>query len=444
MARSSSGPHSGPSYQGRSTPSGLLYAAALVATAGVVVALVIAWTHAKIAAGGPGYTSFCNVSDAVNCDRVLTSPFAKLFGIPVAWFAVAAYAALAVLFASAARARGRMGGASLLLALAGTVWAAVFSAYMAYVSFFVLETVCLLCSALYAITAALVGLGLLALLRLAPAGTARPQPLPGLGKAVAGMLILSVIGVAALAAVTWPSRSRLLAGDPPTLAELREADPDFYDWYTSLPVVRTPLDEAGAVIGAPSAPVTIVEFSDFECGFCARNHRILKDLLERFPDTVRVVYRHFPLDAACNEALEASLHPRACRAAEAAECAALQGRFEAMADAMFEEQRRLYGENLERLAEGIGLDMDAFRRCMRERKTLSRVLEDSGLGNRLGITSTPTLFINGRRVVGTLENFDRYVFVVMLEARLSQARGATSRWFDRDVATRRQNRASPA
>jgi protein-disulfide isomerase len=167
--------------------------------------------------------------------------------------------------------------------------------------------------------------------------------------------------------------------------------------------------------------VTIVEFSDFECAYCARNHVILNELVERQPYLVRVVYRHFPLDATCNDALEKSVHSRACRAAEAAECAGKQGRFHEMADVLFANQRRLFENNLYELAESVGVDAKEFRRCMDEHAPRADIMADAHEGKRLDIRSTPTLFINGRKVVGTLPDLDRYEHAVLIESRLIQA-----------------------
>jgi protein-disulfide isomerase/uncharacterized membrane protein len=393
----------------------LLNLATVLALAGIALSGVILWVHAGMAREGASYTSFCNVNSAVNCDVVLGSPFAKVFGVPVAWFAIAAYAALAVLFQLAARADAAVARRALQAACTLVIGAAAFSAYMAILSFVVLQTVCLMCSGLYLVAAGLLAIALIVPSRFARDTAAGGRP-PLTRTALGALGAAAVLGVAGLAGATWPGHRGDL-GENLSLEDLRAADPEFYDWYVSLPVVDAP-SERGHAVGDAAAPVTIVEFSDFECAYCARNHVILKQLLERRPDLVRVVYRHFPLDALCNEALDKSVHARACRAAEAAECAGLQGRFQEMADAMFADQRRLFEANLFAIANGLDLDEEVFRRCMEEHATRDAVLADSRAGNRLDLRSTPTLFINGRRVEGTLEDLDRYEHAAMIEARL--------------------------
>jgi protein-disulfide isomerase len=167
------------------------------------------------------------------------------------------------------------------------------------------------------------------------------------------------------------------------------------------------------------APVVIVEYSDFECAYCRRNRELIRDLESRYPDLLRVIHRHFPLDPACNEAVEQSIHPRACRAAEAAECAALQNRYSEMADVLFENQDRLFESNLERLATRAGLDPERFRACLSSRETLAKIVADTRAGRALELTSTPTLFFNGRRVKGTLADAAKYDLAVMIEARIA-------------------------
>ena len=108
---------------------------------------------------------------------------------------------------------------------------------------------------------------------------------------------------------------------------------------------------------------------------------------------MEIVHRHFPLDATCNDIVPTSIHPNACRAAEAVECAGLMGKHDEMLDIMFQNQGQLFAENLTRLAGKIGLDKDEMQRCLDDHRTLPLVLADARAGAKLDITSTPTVFI---------------------------------------------------
>jgi len=385
----------------------ILVIAAVVCAIGVLVSATISYVHSQIDTLGDAYTSFCNVNSSVNCDKVLSSQFAKLFGVPVAWLALVGYGVMALLFVSAAATQGQASLRRLRLATLGVIGSLAFSGYMAFVSLFVLGTICLLCTGLYAVV-----LTLTVLTVLANRGAA-----PSLSPSHAALALVGAVAVvSALAGTTWP-KTPSTAGPVASDAEARKADPDFYAWYRALPVVdlRSILREDQAA-AANSQKVVIVDFFDVECGHCRHNHELLRQLQARRPNQIQLVHRHFPLDTSCNEVVPASIHPNACRAAEATECAELQGKLEEMLDVLFANQGQLFAENLPRLAARAGLDKARFQRCLDAHETLPRVLEDCRAGAKLEITSTPTTFVQGRRVKGTFDTAEKYDIAVAIEA----------------------------
>lgn len=140
--------------------------------------------------------------------------------------------------------------------------------------------------------------------------------------------------------------------------------------------------------GPRTAPVTLVEYGDYECPFCGQAHYVVKDLERRAGNLVRFVFRHFPLT---------TIHPHAERAAEAAKAAGAQGRFWEMHDCLFENQHALEDEDLLEYAALVGLNIPQFVRDMREGRYLTRIREDFLSGARSGVNGTPTFFINGVR-----------------------------------------------
>ena len=144
-------------------------------------------------------------------------------------------------------------------------------------------------------------------------------------------------------------------------------------------------------MGAAGAPVTLVEFSDFDCPFCGRFHPTLKQLSQKFGDKLRVVYRQYPIT---------SLHPNAFKAAEASLCAHDQDKFWEMHDVMFQEQGRLSIRELKEKAGRIGLDAKKFDGCLDSGRYTGKVQDDLGEGGRVGVTGTPALFVNGVPVEG--------------------------------------------
>ena len=166
--------------------------------------------------------------------------------------------------------------------------------------------------------------------------------------------------------------------------------------------MQVPLD-GGHSRGNASAPVTIVEFSDFECGHCANFHRSVDDVLHRYGQSVRVVFHHFPLDSECNPSLTVQLHREACLAAVASECAAEQGQFWQYQNVLFNNQKQLGRQSLIEYATRLGLDTTRFATCLDSPEPRARVQNDVTEGAALGVDSTPTVFINGRLVKGALE-----------------------------------------
>jgi len=143
--------------------------------------------------------------------------------------------------------------------------------------------------------------------------------------------------------------------------------------------------------GPANAPVTIVEFSDFECPYCAGFFPTIKQIEQKYGNQVRIVYRQFPLN---------SIHPNAQKAAEASLCAQDQQRFWEYHDLLFADIRNLGVDALKAHAANLGLNLAAFNTCLDSGKQAAAVTADQNDGMRAGVTGTPALFINGRAVTG--------------------------------------------
>jgi protein-disulfide isomerase len=166
------------------------------------------------------------------------------------------------------------------------------------------------------------------------------------------------------------------------------------------------------VLGPPDAPVTLVEYGDFECPFCGRAHYEIQSVLDQLGDHVQFVFRHFPLT---------QIHPHAMSAAEAAEAAeADQGKFWPMHDMLYEHQDALDDESLLEYAQALDLEMDRFVRDLRTHRHADRIREDFMSGVRSGVNGTPTFFINGRRHNGP---WDADSLVAAIEPEIAVAQG---------------------
>jgi len=139
--------------------------------------------------------------------------------------------------------------------------------------------------------------------------------------------------------------------------------------------------------GPADAPITIVEFSDYQCPFCARSEPLVQSALAAYPTQARLVYKHFPLT---------SIHPQALPAALAAAAAQKQGKFWEMHEKLFANQRALAPEQMKEYARQVGLDVPQFERDMQSDEVKALVQDDIKLAQRVGVRGTPTIFVNGK------------------------------------------------
>jgi protein-disulfide isomerase len=163
---------------------------------------------------------------------------------------------------------------------------------------------------------------------------------------------------------------------------------------SATPTLKPPVGSKDHKQGPTDAPVTLVEYGDYECPYCGEAYPVVKALQERLGDQVSFVFRNFPLSEA---------HPHAEEAAEAAEAAASQGKFWEMHDLLYENQDALEPEDLVKYARALKLELPRFVLEMREHVYKERVREDFRNGVRSGVNGTPTFFINGVRHNGPFD-----------------------------------------
>lgn len=146
--------------------------------------------------------------------------------------------------------------------------------------------------------------------------------------------------------------------------------------------------------GPATAPITLLEYGDYECPYCGAAYRIVKMIQQQLGDQLRFVFRNFPL---------ATIHPHAEQAAEAAEAAGAQGKFWEMHDTLYEHQQALDDAHLVQYARSLHLDQPRFERDLLTHAFAERVREDFLSGIRSGVNGTPTFFINGLRHDGSYD-----------------------------------------
>ncbi|MCM2269328.1 MAG: thioredoxin domain-containing protein [Thermoanaerobaculia bacterium] len=157
--------------------------------------------------------------------------------------------------------------------------------------------------------------------------------------------------------------------------------------------VRADVDDPTAPSKGPAAaPVTLVEFSDFQCPYCTRVNPTITQAIETYGDKLRVVFRQFPLN----------IHPQAQKAAEGSLCANDQGKFWELHDAMFADQRNLSVDQIKAKAAAVGIEAGAFASCLDSGKYAPKVAADMAAGSAAGVSGTPAMFVNGRFLSGAV------------------------------------------
>jgi protein-disulfide isomerase/uncharacterized membrane protein len=354
-------------------PSRAFTVALLLALAGLGVSGWLIRLHGEAHAGK---VSFCNISETINCDKVATSDYSVVAGLPVAvWGALGYLAAAALALLGRSPRRPHPAFPAGLLLLLGAVATAV-ALRLAYVSEVLIGAWCLFCIAAWTISGALLATGVAATRRV------------GWRRAIADDLSALVASPRATVAAAGTG---LLA-----VALLVSYYPHYWDHARAAEPPTGPSGPSGSSarpVGTRPGSAGAILFSDYECPYCAIAHAELRATLAARPDIV-VTRRNFPLDASCNPVLKGRpMHQHACELARAAICAEAQGKFAEMDDALYENQK-LHAP-LDDVARGLGLDLGRLHACMDSTETSARVAGDIAAGIGAGLKATPTYVIDG-------------------------------------------------
>jgi len=374
---------------------------------GMGVASYLTWSHLQLTYSPKTFESFCNFSETFNCDAVNTSDYSELFGLPIALFAIPTYMALAFLVM---RSMGRRNDdeaipLSFVVVISGLTVIASFG--LAYISIFQIKAVCLFCISLYLVNIVTFGASLYA---------SRRSPGNNLGDAMAGMGKMPGLVISSLAVllVTFGVAFAAEQGIKSTMLAATQLEAD--KQVTTTNRVNTGGGSSDALVtadaaafGPADAKVTVVEFADFQCGYCKRMSYTLKTLKDEYGDRVRFVFRHFPMSPKCNAQVKNDKHPYACDAARAGICANRQGKFWEFHDLTFKNQRALEREDLLVYAVQVGIDPAQLQSCMADSSlaaviqadadAMVKALEMAEPGGKPAI-GTPRTFINGRLFKG--------------------------------------------
>lgn len=365
-----------------------MYVIMVLALIGIGLSVYLSQHFYDVRSGVAGFKSICNVSSSMNCDAVAASRYAEVAGgIPLSSLATGW---LLGIFAVAMMGIGvawRRASSRILIGM-GAFAAGTSIAYL-FVMIGILHTYCLFCLFLDAVNVLILGTALT--LKPAASASARTDEEE---KSARKTMILTVLACLFVAVVATKGMDT---------SELKSSDIDLYvQGIMSSPTLPATADDKYPSLGAKNAPITVVEFSDFQCPHCQLASKQFNALLNRYPDKVRVVFRNYPLDMACNHNLKQPMHTVACEAAKVAYCANQQGKFKAVYEDIFESQNELKPGMPVELAKKEGVDEAKLNACVQSPDTQLAIQNDIAEADRLQITSTPTLFINGHKNEGGL------------------------------------------
>ncbi|MGE0171135.1 MAG: thioredoxin domain-containing protein [Oligoflexales bacterium] len=369
----------------------------VLALLGAAVSGYATWHHFKVRASG-ATDAICNISQKFNCDDVALSNYSELFGIPVAVLGVAFFASLLVLLVTA-KAKPQYRDDALTTFFGMTIVGAVTSVVLAIISATAIKVFCPTCMVVYVITFCL-----LVLVILRKADLPKPMAFKQLSNGSTYVLVTSLVVIAPVQMFKPPAQN--LKMDLP-----QQANGDGQDQMqgsildpkkTDIPLNKGPFSGLGEDYrwGSDDAKVVIVEFADFECPACQEAFHVLKQMKEQYGDKILVVFKNYPLDNACNTSVSRKIHEFACDAARLARCAGSIGKFAPFHDTVYANQQDLSQQKLRQWATEVGLTDTQINECLKSPDVLAKLQDDVALGNRVGVQGTPTIFINGQKVVG--------------------------------------------
>lgn len=392
---------------------GAFLATLLLAIAGVVLSLLALQQH-LFAKADPAYESFCDVSTAMSCSAVATSQYALIFGIPLASYGVVFYSLIAFLSSLAAFTSFVMTGPLLILSL----FAVGFSIYLFLISTLFIKALCLLCIGLYIINTLLLLVSLFAarggIRNTLSSGVASVIGYPKVlfGKDSSGSTAALVGFLFAIAVAIGTMQLPRLIGpvkQSPRSSIVEDVVASVVNEWESQPQISPgPIVPEGEnkdyFLGDPSAPVQILEFSDFECPACQNFYPVLKGVLAKYKGKVHFVFKNYPLDMECNPAFKQPAHLNACFSAFAARCAGEQGKFWEATEVLLKEEAYHIGEpdavrgELLRRLERIGVSSKELTSCIDSGRHKDKILSDIQEADRYGLRGTPAVWVNGKKL----------------------------------------------
>jgi len=372
-----------------------------LASVGVVVSAMLSYHYYALRSGLEGFKSYCNLSATFNCDVIASSRYSELFaGLPLSSFAGGWYLAIAIVALFGRDPFWKRETDRALFVMTG--FAALISTFYLSVMALILKTYCINCLLMDAVgfSTFLVALSLKVSFKNDAKGKNKSEPerYKTFAGIAAACMLMALVGLKSL--------------DPLALDSGKSSDLVQGVLETEPLIVNGGTQHINAGNGAK---IVIHEFLDFQCPSCRIGAQTMTRLIDRYRDRIQVTLRNFPLDPSCNPGMKGHAgHTAACEAARAAYCVHAQGKFHDVYVSFFENQESFVPGKPTALARAIpGIDEGQLLACMESGNTRVAITADLEEGTRLGVQSTPTFFVNGRKIMGA---YPLPVWIKIIEA----------------------------
>ena len=365
----------------------------LTGLVGWITALYTLWHRAKVQAGLELGQSFCNLSEKINCDNVALSKYSEIAGVSVPTLGLIFFV-IVILLAMRALRQNREGGIGdltrkLLLLTASIGVLSSFGFF--FISSFKIGSYCLVCILVYFLSF----LNFYFTWQVSKEVLKSPLKKDSLN---AGFILLVLALIAAQFVfdpmATFAAKNGKEESEESVPSEILNQAQKQYNNESSYEIP----DQQSPIFGTKDAKVSVVEFSDFKCPHCAHNHKSMPQAIESLGPQVRVIYKNFPLDPACNTG---GMHAGACFAAWAARCVYKKtgpDAFKKMQDYLFENGETFTDKSVKEKAASLGMSESDLDTCIQSNETVQEIHDEVELAKSIGVDGTPAIFVNGKRL----------------------------------------------
>jgi protein-disulfide isomerase/uncharacterized membrane protein len=372
----------------------LLKISSLLSGVALLLSCYLIWHHYELINGESGFGSFCSINTTLDCDTVNSSKYSEVFGIPLGVFAFA-YALLQLTSSLIALSSQFQRRTFIFFSFAFSFFGVLTALSTFLISAFLLHTFCLLCSGMQLIVLFLFITNAFALKEQIGSSSLNEE----LSK-IERKPMFQLTGVAGVVLILVHLISLQLKKEIPFDEEA------FIHDFRSQQVQKIELGNSfrQGYTSSQSPPLLLVEFADFQCPSCGMAAKLMHRLVKLYRDKVQLVFKNFPLDPTCNSMVKMQVHPSACYAALASICAQKQGKFIEAYEFFFSNQSKLSKPFIDEWwSKDLKLQQTDLDSCMNSKETKDQLQQDIDQAIVLGVQSTPTFFINGRKVEGALD-----------------------------------------